>query len=120
MILSPVNRIYNQHQTLTQSNNIQTHHKCQANINKQDRLIHTQQRKQQINFTLQHLLAQHRNAYMYIQQWYEHVPLQFPNERTRVDFLIHTIMCNYTPLQASMNLIRNYHKYTGKMNSFKI
>ena len=56
--------------------------------------------KGQSNFSLEKFIAQHRNAFISMEQCAEHVAFQLPNERTRVAYLLDGIQCNDAPLQA--------------------
>ena len=64
-------------------------------------------------------IALHRNAYISMQQCSEHFMFQFPNEQTRVTYLLDGISCNDVPLQASLDLVCNDTALTGKMNNFE-
>jgi hypothetical protein len=93
--------------------------KWQAEIKLKDDLLHTRVWKGQSNFSLEKFIAQHRNAYVSMQQCAEHVAFQLPNEHTRVTYLLDGIQCNDAPLQAAMALVRNDTDPTGKMNDFE-
>ena len=93
--------------------------KWDAEILKQDNLLHTSQWKGQSNFSLERFIAQHRNAFVSMRQCAEHVSFQLPNEQTRVKYLLDAIHCNDAPLQAAMALVRNDTDPNGKMNSFE-
>ena len=49
----------------------------------------------------------------------EDVDYQFPNELTRVTYLLDVIENNDLPLQAAMSLCRNDQDPGGKMNNFE-
>jgi hypothetical protein len=93
--------------------------KWQAEIKVKDDLLHTRVWKGQSNFSLEKFIAQHRNAYVSMQQCAEHVAFQLPNEHTRVTYLLDGIQCNDAPLQAAMALVRNDTDPDGKMNDFE-
>ena len=93
--------------------------KWEAEFKKQDELLHTRVWKGQSNFSLEKYIAQHRNAYISMQQCVEHVQRQLPNERTRVTYLLDGIQCGDAELQASMALVRNDNAPTGKINDFE-
>ena len=56
--------------------------KWEAEIKKQDDLLHTCIWKGQSSFLLEGFIAQHRNAYVSMQQCTEHVEYQLPNQHT--------------------------------------
>jgi hypothetical protein len=93
--------------------------KWQAEIKLKDDLLHTREWKGQSNFSLEKFIAQHRNAFVSMQQCAEHVAFQLPNEHTRVTYLLDAIHCNDAPLQAAMALVRNDTGPAGKMNDFE-
>jgi hypothetical protein len=93
--------------------------KWEAEYKKQDELLHTRVWKGQSNFSLEKYIAQHRNAFISMQQCVEHIPRQLPNERTRVVYLLDGIQCSDAELQASMALVRNDTAVTGKINDFE-
>ena len=76
--------------------------KWEAEIGKQDDLLHTHVWKGQSNFPLEGFIAQHRNAFISMQQCTEHVAYQLPNEHTRVGYLSEGIQCPDPGLQAAM------------------
>lgn len=93
--------------------------KWQAELLKQDDLIHTRKWKGQSNFSLEKFIGSHRFAYVSMCQCAQHVNFQLPNETTRVTFLLNGIECNDAPLQAAMALVRNDTGPTGMMNDFE-
>ena len=93
--------------------------KWQAELTKQDDLLHTRIWKGQSNFPLERFVAQHRNAYISMSQCAEHVPFQLPNQQTRVTYLLDGINCDFAPLQAAMALVRNDAGPNGKLNNFE-
>ena len=93
--------------------------KWESEIKIQDELLHTRVWKGQNNFSLEKFIAQHRNAFISMEQCAEHVAFQLPNERTRVAYLLDGIQCNDAPLQAAMALVRNDTGPTGKMSDFE-
>ena len=80
--------------------------KWEAEIHKQDDLLHTQVWKGQSNFPLEGFITQHRNAFMSMQQCAEHIAYQLPNELTRVGYLLEGIQCSDPGLQAAMAIVR--------------
>ena len=93
--------------------------KWRAELKIQDELLHSRKWKVQSNYTLERFVAQHRNAFVSMTQCAEHVDYQFPNELTRVTYLLDAIENNDTPLQAAMALCRNDQDPGGKMNDFE-
>ena len=59
-------------------------HKWEEEIHKQDDLLHTRVWKGQSRFPLEGFIAQHRIAFISMQQCAEHIAYQLPNEHTRV------------------------------------
>jgi hypothetical protein len=95
--------------------------KWQAELTKQDELLHNRQWRGQSTFSLEKFIAQHRNAYVTMRQSAEHVPFQLPNERTRVTFLLDAIQNSDTGLQAAMaqQVRTDTDPNTGRMNDFE-
>jgi hypothetical protein len=94
--------------------------KWQAELTKQDELLHNRQWKGQSNFSLEKFIAQHRNAYVSMRQSAEHVTFQLPNERTRVTYLLDAIQNSDPGLQAAMAQVRtDTDPNTGRMNNFE-
>ena len=93
--------------------------KWQAELKQQDDLLHTRRWKGQSSFSLDKLIAQHRNAYITMSQCAVHIPFQLPNEQTRVTYLLDAIECSDAALQAAMALVRNDAGPAGKMNDFE-
>ena len=80
--------------------------KWEVEIKCQDDLLHKQVWKGQSTFPLEGFIAQHRNAFMSMQQCAEHVEYQLPNSHTRVSYLLDCIQCSDAGLQAAMASIR--------------
>jgi hypothetical protein len=93
--------------------------KWDAEIKRQDDLIHTRKWKGQNNFSLEKFIAQHRNAFVSMQQCAEHVSFQLPNELTRVGYLIDAIESSDAGLQAAMAQIATDDGPNGKRNNFE-
>ena len=74
--------------------------KWEAEITKQEQLLHTCTWKGQSNFSLEHFISQHRNAYVSMSACAEHIQYQLPNEHSRVGLLIDAIQCSDAGLQA--------------------
>jgi hypothetical protein len=93
--------------------------KWQAELTKQDELLHNREWKGQSNFSLEKFIAQHRNAFVSMRQCAEHVTFQLPNERTRVTYLLDAIQNSDPGLQAAMAQVRTDTIPTGRMNDFE-
>ena len=96
--------------------------KWQAELKKQVDLVTNRVWKGQGNFPLERFIAQHRNAYVLLQECALHVPYQLPNQFTRVTNLLDGIQCEFAPLQAAMALVRNDRTVgppAGKMHDFE-
>ena len=79
----------------------------QAEIKRQDDLLHSHEWKGQSNFSLEKFVAQQRNACVSVQQCAEHVEFQSPNEFARVGCLSDAIQCSDALLQVVMALVCN-------------
>ena len=90
-----------------------------AEIKRQDDLLHNRKWKGQSNFSLAKFIAQHRNAFVSMQQCAQHVQFQLPNEFTRVGYLLDAIECSDAGLQAGIALVRADDGPDGKMNDFE-
>ena len=88
-------------------------------IKHQDDLLHTCQWKVQSNFPLEGFIAQHRNAFVSMQQCAEHVEYQLPNEHTCVGYLLEGIVCPDLGLQGAMASMCTDDGPTGMQNDFK-
>ena len=64
--------------------------KWEAGIKKQDNLLHTCIWS---CFLLEGFIAQHRNAYVSLQQCAENVEYQLPNQHTCIGYLLEGIQC---------------------------
>ena len=93
--------------------------KWEAEIRKQDDLLHTRVRKGQSSFPLKGFIAQHRNAFMSMQQCAEHIAYQLPNEHTRVGYLLEGIQCSDPGLQAAMASVRTDDGTNGMRSDFE-
>ena len=76
--------------------------KWEAEIRKQDDILHTRVWKGQSSFPLEGFIAQHHNAFVSMQQCAEHIAYQLPNEHTGVGYLLEGIHCSDPGLQAAM------------------
>ena len=93
--------------------------KWEAELKKQDDLLHTRIWKGQSNFPLEGFIGQHRNAFVSMQQCAAHVEYQLQNSHTRVSYLLEGIHCSDAGLQAAMASIRTDDGPTGMRNDFE-
>ena len=93
--------------------------KWEAEIKKQEQLLHTRIWKGQSNFSLEHFISQHRNAYVSMSACAEHVQYQLRNEHSRVGFLIDAIQCADAGLQAAMASVKTDNGPNGLRNNFE-
>ena len=93
--------------------------KWEAEIKRQEQLLHTRIWKEQSNFSLENFISQHRNAYVSMQASAEHVQYQLPNEHSRVGFLLEAIQCSDPGLQAAMASIKTDNGPEGMRNNFE-
>ena len=93
--------------------------KWEAEICKQNDLLHTCVWKGQLNFPLEGFIAQHCNAFISMQQCAEHIAYQLPNEHTRVGYLFEGIQCPDPGLQAAMVSVRTDNGTNGIRSDFE-
>ena len=93
--------------------------KWEAEIKKQEQLLHTHIWKGQSNFSLEHFISQHHNAYVSMSACAEHVQYQLPNEHSRVGLLIDAIQCADAGLQAAMASVKTDNGPYGLRNDFE-
>jgi hypothetical protein len=93
--------------------------KWEAEIKRHEQLLHTREWKGQSNFTLERFIQQHRNAFVSMQAAAEHVPVQLPNEHSRVGYLLDGILCSDAGLQAAMASIKTDQAVGGLRNDFE-
>ena len=93
--------------------------KWEAEIRKQDDLLHTRVWKGQSSFPLEGFIVQHCNAFVSMQQCAEHIAYQLPNEHTRVGYLLEGIQCSYPGLQAAMVSVRTDDGTNGMRSDFE-
>jgi hypothetical protein len=93
--------------------------KWEAEIKRQEQLLHTRVWKGQSNFTLEAFISQHRNAHVSLQQCAGHVQYQLPNEHSRVRFVLESIQCSDAGLQAAMASVRTDNGPNGLRNDFE-
>ena len=93
--------------------------KWEAEIKKQEQLLHTCVWKGQSNFSFEHFISQHCNAYVSMSACAEHVQYQLPDEHSRVGLLIDAIQCANTGLQAAMASVKTDNGLYGLQNNFE-
>jgi hypothetical protein len=93
--------------------------KWEAELKHKDDLLHNQVWKGQSNFSLEKFIAQHRNAFVSMQQCADHVDFQLPNEYTRVGFLLNAIQCSDASLQAALANVSSDDGPGGKRHDFE-
>jgi hypothetical protein len=93
--------------------------KWEAEIKRQEQLLHTRIWKGQSSFALESFITQHRNAYVSMQACAEHIQYQLPNEHSRVGFLLEGIQCPDPGLQAAMASIKTDNGQGGLRNDFE-
>ena len=92
--------------------------KWEAEIKKQEQLLHTRFWKGQSNFLHEHFISQHRNAYVSTSACAKHIQYQLPNEHSRVGFLIDAIQCADAGLQAAMASVKTDNGPNGLRSNF--
>jgi hypothetical protein len=80
--------------------------KWEVEIKIQEAVLHTRTWKSQSNFSLEHFISQHRNAYVSMEACAEHVQYQLPNQQSRVGFLLDATQNNDAGLQAAIASVR--------------
>ena len=93
--------------------------KWEAEIKRQEQLLHTRIWKGQSKFSLENFISQHRNAYVSMKASAEHVQYQLPNKHSRVGFLLEAIQCSDTGLQAAMASFKTDNGPEGMRNNFE-
>jgi hypothetical protein len=93
--------------------------KWEAEIKRQEQLLHSRIWKGQSNFSLEQFITQHRNAFVSLQACAEHVQHQLPNEHSRVSLLLAGIQNLDAALQAAMAAIQSDDGPNGKRNNFE-
>ena len=118
--IKPFQRTKNGHGTLLAlTNQYAGNDKWEAEICKQDDLLHTRVWKGQSNFPLEGFIAQHRNTFMSMQQCAEQIAYQLPNELTRVGYLLEGIQCSDPGLQAAMSSMWTDDGVNGMRSDFE-
>lgn len=93
--------------------------KWEAELKRQDNLLHTARWCGQSTFTLKCFIAQHRHAFVSMTQCAEHVTYQLPKEYMHVTFLLDAIETTDAVLQAAMALCRNDTGPNGRRSNFE-
>ena len=93
--------------------------KWDAEIKKPEQLLHTCIWIGQSNFSLEHFISQHRNAYVSMSACAEHIKYQLPNKDSRVGFPIDAIQCADAGLQAAMASVKTNNGPNGLRNNFE-
>ena len=93
--------------------------KWEAEIKRQEQLLHTRIWKGQSSFSLENFLSQHRNVYVSMQASAEHVQYQLPNEHSRVGFLLKALQWSDPGLQAAMASIKTDNDPEDMRNNFE-
>ena len=89
-------------------------------IGENEVLLHSRKWKGTGNFSLEHFIAQHRNAFVTITHAADHVPYQLPNERTRVRYLLDGIETSDAQLLTAIEAVRgDTTPTTGKAANFE-
>ena len=94
--------------------------KWESKIKRQDDLLYTRQWKGQLNFHLEGFIAQHRTAFISMQQCTDHVEYQLLNEHAQVGCLLEGIVCLHASLQAAMASNQTDDGADGMWNNFKV
>ena len=93
--------------------------KWEAEIKRQEKVLHTHVWKGQSNYSLEHFVSQHRNAFVSLEACAEHVNFQLPNGHSRVGYLLQGIHCSDAELQAAMASIKADKADDGMRNNFE-
>lgn len=93
--------------------------KWQSEIKKQENFIHTRVWKGNTNFSLESFITQHRAAHVSLERCAQAVPLQVPNERTRVTHLLDAIQCENASIQAAVAHVKSDETPNGLQSNFE-
>jgi hypothetical protein len=93
--------------------------KWNAEIQKQESIMHTRKWKGQSNYPLEKHCATHRNAYVQMEAASQHVNFQLPNGHSRVGYLLTSIENNDAGLQAAMANINSDQGVGGMRLDFE-
>ena len=118
--IKPFHRSKNGHSALLAlMNQYAGNNKWEAEIRKQDDLLHTHVWKGQSNFPMEGFIVQHHNAFVSMKQCAEHIAYQLPNELTRVGYLLEGIQCPDPGLQAAMASVQTDNGAYGMRSDFE-
>jgi hypothetical protein len=93
--------------------------KWQAELTKQDNLLHERKWTGQSNFPLEKFVGMHRHAFVTLEEAARHVDFQLPNEHTRVGYLLEGIQNSDPALQAAMSRVKTDTAANGLRNDFE-
>jgi hypothetical protein len=93
--------------------------KWEAELKKQDNLIHNRVWKGQSNYSLEKFIAHHRNAFVSMEHCAQHVSFQLPTDHTRVGFLLDGIQSSDDGLNAAIAQIKADDVANGKQRDFE-
>ena len=93
--------------------------KWDQELHRCDDLMKTRKWKGQSNFQLEKYVAQHRAAFISMQDCTEFVPFQLPNDLTRVKYMLNGIENSDADLKAAIALVRTDDGADGAYNNFE-
>ena len=93
--------------------------KWNAEITKQEAVLHTRKWKGQSNYALEKHCGMHRNAYVQMEAASQHVQYQLPNKHSRVGYLLASIENNDAGLQAGMANVNSDQGVGGMRSDFE-
>jgi len=93
--------------------------KWEAELKRQEDIMHTRKWKGQNNFPLEGFVSQHRSAYVSMQACATHVQYQLPTQHSRVGYLLNAIENGDAGLQAAMASVRTDNGPGGARNDFE-
>jgi hypothetical protein len=93
--------------------------KWNAEVTKQEAVLHTRKWKGQSNYGLEKHCGMHRNAYVQMEAASQHVSYQLPNGHSRVGYLLASIENNDAGLQAAMANINSDQGVDGMRLDFE-
>jgi hypothetical protein len=93
--------------------------KWQAELTKQDNLLHERKWTGQSNFPLEKFVGLHRHAFVTLEEASRHVAFQLPNEHTRVGYLLDGIQNSDPALQAAMSRVKTDATADGLRYNFE-
>ena len=94
--------------------------KWEAELRKQEEIMHQRTWKGHGNYSLEKFVALHRNAFVQMQLCAQHVEYQLPLEYTRVTYFLNAIKCYDPTLQAAIAQVRaDERNRQGKRYNFE-